>query len=95
MTFISFLETNSIIITIISIIVTIGSLIVTFESSRQAKQEKQRREATEKALKSITWEDMQKASEKIARELIKTYQPAVIYIPNIKSGIMVTVKSPA
>lgn len=88
MTFISFLETNSIIITIISIIVTIGSLIVTFESSRQAKQEKQRREATEKALKSITWEDMQKASEKIARELIKTYQPAVIYIPNIKSGIM-------
>lgn len=42
----------------------------------------------EKALKSITWEDMKKASEKIARKLIKTYQPAVIYIPNIKSGIM-------
>ena len=42
----------------------------------------------EKALKSITWEDMKKASEKIAKKLIKTYQPAVIYIPNIKSGIM-------
>lgn len=42
----------------------------------------------EKALKAITWDDMQKASEKIARKLIKKYQPAIIYIPNIKSGIM-------
>lgn len=42
----------------------------------------------EKALKTITWDDIQKASEKISRKLIKKYQPAVIYIPNIKSGIM-------
>lgn len=42
----------------------------------------------EKALQSITWADMQNASEKIARKLIKKYQPAVIYIPNIKNGIM-------
>lgn len=42
----------------------------------------------EKALKTITWDDMRKASEKIGKNLIKKYQPAVIYIPNIKSGIM-------
>lgn len=47
----------------------------------------QKRKA-EKALKAITWDDMRKASEIIARKLIKKYQPAVIYIPNIKSGIM-------
>lgn len=42
----------------------------------------------EKALKSITWEDMRNASMKIARTLIKKFQPNVILIPNIKSGIM-------
>ena len=47
----------------------------------------QKRKA-EKALKTITWEDMQKASEKMAKKLIKKYKPDVIYIPNIKSGIM-------
>lgn len=42
----------------------------------------------EKALKSITWHDIRNASNTIARKLIKKYHPDVIYIPNIKSGII-------
>lgn len=86
--FILLIETHSTTITMISIFVTICSIMSSFMSNRRAKIEQQKRETAEKALKSITWEDMQKASEKIARELIKAYKPAAIYIPNIKSGIM-------
>lgn len=71
----------SLVLTIISILITVVSIGITIYSIRRAK-------AAEKALQSITWEDIQKASAKIARKLIKTYKPAVIYIPNIKSGIM-------
>lgn len=78
----------STLIAIVSILITIWSIIEAVKNDHRAKAEQQKREAAEKALKSITWEDMRNASEKIARELIKTYQPAVIYIPNIKSGIM-------
>lgn len=88
MKIIHFLDAYSNIIAIVSIILTIWSLFVTFKSNNRAKIEIKKREDAEKALKSITWEDMQRASEKIARQLIKAYQPAVIYIPNIKSGIM-------
>ena len=68
-------------ITLISIFVTISSII--FGIVEQFKRKK-----AEKKLKSITWQDMQNASSYLARKLIKNYHPAVIYIPNIKSGIM-------
>lgn len=62
--------------------------LITIFSSSVSIIEYIKKRKVEKALKSITWNDMQKASEKIAKKLIKKYQPAVIYIPNIKSGIM-------
>lgn len=68
-------------ITILSCVITAISLMCAFFQSIQAKKAK-------KALKSITWNDMQKASAQITRKLIKKNPPAVIYIPNIKSGIM-------
>lgn len=67
--------------TLVSSSITLCSLLFGLVQYRQKKK-------AERALKSITWDDMQKASEKIAKKLIKKYQPAVIYIPNIKSGIM-------
>ncbi|MCM1212488.1 MAG: hypothetical protein NC318_12900 [Blautia sp.] len=75
-------------VTIVSIAVTVLSVIQSFRSNCRAKREHKKREDAERALNSITWDDMRNASEKIAKKLIKTYQPAVIYIPNIKSGIM-------
>lgn len=73
--------------TLISFLVNPSSYLSLFSIAFGVFQYVQKKKA-EKALKSITWKDMQNASEKIARKLIKTYQPAVIYIPNIKSGIM-------
>lgn len=64
-------------ITLLSVILGIFSI---FEYYQKKK--------AENALKAITWEDMRNASQVIAKKLIKKYQPAVIYIPSIKSGIM-------
>lgn len=42
----------------------------------------------QKKIRSITWQDMEHASRNIAQQLIKNYHPDIIYIPNVKSGIM-------
>lgn len=63
---------------------TIVSIFLGFFSVFEYLQKKK----VEKALKSITWDDMRSASVIISKKLIKEYHPDVIYIPNIKSGIM-------
>lgn len=64
------------------------SIIITTISIAFAAKSNRQRIETEKKLKEITWEDMQNAANFIAKKLIKNYCPNVIYIPNIKSGIM-------
>ena len=42
-----------------------------------------------KKRRSITWTDISIAANNLAKEIKKTHKPDVIYIPNIKSGILV------
>lgn len=72
----------SIIIGVLGLLAGIWGIIIS-KSAKKSAQE------AEKARRSITWEDICTASNNLAVEIKTKYNPDVIYIPNIKSGIMV------
>lgn len=72
----------SITIGVLGLLVGLWGIILSKSSNKRAQQ-------AEKARRSITWEDICTASNNLAVEIKAKYSPDVIYIPNIKSGIMV------
>lgn len=69
-------------ITIVSTSFSIISFIYAIYCSYRLKKK-------EKEQKSITWEDVNIATKDLVKKIEKEFQPDVIYIPNVKSGLIV------
>lgn len=69
-------------LTIVGIILTaFGIIFNIYTFIHEYKMEKERR--------SITWADINTAANNLAKEIKRNHKPDVIYIPNIKSGILI------
>lgn len=68
--------------TLISLFVGLASLIYAIYCNRQLKKK-------EIEHRTINWEDVNIATKNLAQKIERKFKPDVIYIPSIKSGIIV------